>query len=136
MKKTLHGKPKAVIFKLFDEAGGMLGVTSSSEMPRNCHQIYNIQHSSVSHSTGEKPNPIFKLLQQCKTDLMLGAGRKFIRSVNLETSPSCVIATDTQLQNVRFCTNQSRTSFVLGIDQLLIWVNFMLLSLLLLTCML
>lgn len=117
MKKTA-GKPKAVVSKLFNEAGGMLGATSSSEIPRNRRQVYNIQQSSVSHSsisTSGKPDPIFELLQQCKMDLAPG-GRKFIRSVNFETSPSCVIATDTQLQNVvRFCANQG-PHCILGID--------------------
>ena len=117
MKKTA-GKPKHVISKVFDEAGGMLGASSSSEIPRNRRQIYNIQHSSVSHGnigTSGKPDPVFKLLQQCKMDLMPG-GRKFIRSVNFETSSSCVIATDAQLQNVvRFCTNQG-PHCILGID--------------------
>ena len=98
LKKTA-GKPKDVISKVFDEAGGMLVASCSSEIPRNCCQIYyNIQHSSVSHGsigTSGKPDPIFELLQQCKMDLMPG-GRKFIRSVNFETSPSCVIATDNQ----------------------------------------
>ena len=43
-------------------------------------------------------------------------GSKFIRSVNFESSPSCVIATDAQLQNVvRFCTNQG-IHCILGID--------------------
>ena len=117
MKKTA-GKPKDVISKVFDEAGGMLGASSSSEIPRNRRQIYNIQHSSLSHGsigTSGKPDPIFELLQQCKMDLTPG-GRKFIRSVNFETSPSCVIATDAQLQNVvRFCTNQG-PHCILGID--------------------
>ena len=117
MKKTA-GKPKYVISKVFDEAGGMLGASSSSEIPRNRRQIYNIQHSSVSHGnigTSGKPDPVFELLQQCKMDLMPG-GRKFIRSVNFETSSSCVIATDAQLQNVvRFCTNQG-PHCILGID--------------------
>ena len=43
-------------------------------------------------------------------------GRKSIRSVNFETSPSCVIATDSQLQNVtKFCTSPS-SHCVWGID--------------------
>ena len=117
MKKTT-GKPKDVISKVFDEAGGMLGASSSSEIPQNRRQIYNIQHLSLSHGsigTSGKPDPIFELLQHCKMDLMPG-GRKFIRSVNFETSPSCVIATDAQLQNVvRFCTNQGPRC-ILGID--------------------
>ena len=106
MKKTT-GKPKDVISKVFDEAGSILGASSSSEIPRNRRQIYNIQHSSLSNcsiGTSGKPDPIFEWLQHCKMDHMPG-GRKFIRSVNFESSPSRVIATDAQLRNVvRFCT--------------------------------
>ena len=46
----------------------------------------------------------------------LPGGRAFIRSVNVDSSPSCVLALDSQLHNLkRFCTDP--TAFcVLGID--------------------
>ena len=53
--------------------------------------------------------------KQCKADLLPG-GQRFIRSVNFDTGPSCVLTTDFQLQNiVRFCTNPG-AACVLGID--------------------
>ncbi len=60
-------------------------------------------------------DPIFELVQQCKVDLMPG-GRKFIRSVNFDTSPCCVLTADGQLESlVRFCTNPG-ASCIMGID--------------------
>lgn len=62
-----------------------------------------------------KVDPLFELVQWCKEDHMPG-GRKFIRAVNFDTSPSCVLATDHQLQNlIRFCTNPG-AACVMGID--------------------
>ena len=58
---------------------------------------------------------IFELVQQCKIDLLPG-GRGFIRLVNFESGPCCVLASDNQLKNVvRFCTNPGASS-VFGID--------------------
>ena len=115
--KELSGKPKSIVSTLHDEAGGSLGASSASELPRNRRQVYNSQqHSlpSTSKSIG-KVDPIFELVQQCKVDLLPG-GRRFIRSVNFDSSPCCVLATDGQLHNlVRFCTNPG-ASCVLGID--------------------
>ena len=104
--KDIAGKPKSVVSALHDAVGGTLG--ASSKLPRNRRQIYN-------NRKPEKVDPIFELVQQCKVDLMPG-GRKFIRSVNFDTSPSCVLATDSQLKNlVRFCTNPG-ASCIMGID--------------------
>lgn len=87
--------------------GGILGASSSSEIPHNRRQVYNIQHSSCFQKTTTKADPIFELIQQLKADLIPG-GRKLIRSVTSETSPSCVISTNSQLHNVvRFCTYPS-----------------------------
>ena len=51
-----------------------------------------------------KVDPLFELIKICKEDLLPG-GQKFIRHVSIDSSPSCVLATDTQLSNIwRFCT--------------------------------
>ena len=113
--KEIAGKPKSVVAVLHDEAGGSLESSSASELPRNRRQIYNCKSSSVSVVKPGKIDPLFELVQRCKEDLMPG-GRKFIRTVNFDTSPSCVLATDGQLQNlVRFCTNPG-AACVMGID--------------------
>ena len=90
--KDVAGKPKSVVAVLHDEAGGSLGSSSASELPRNHHQIYNSKSSSSSIVKPGKIDPLFELVQRCKEDLMPG-GRKYIRTVNLGTSPSCVLAT-------------------------------------------
>ena len=116
--KDTFGKPKPVVSYLCSEKGGITGATSCSELPRNRRQVYNSQCSSASNNSSNssgRADPIFELIQQYRLDLTPG-GRKFIRSVNFETSPSRVLATDDQLQNiVRFCTNPG-SSCVLGID--------------------
>ncbi len=73
MKETA-GKPKSVVSALQNAAGGIVGASSVSELPRNRRQVYNSQRSS-SHA-GDKVDPIFELIQQCKIDLMPG-GRRF-----------------------------------------------------------
>ena len=93
----------------------MLGASSASELPRNRRQVYNSHRVMSTSIVNNKVDPIFELVQECKLDLLPG-GRGFIRSVNFETGPSCVLALDDQLKNVvRFCTNP-RASSVFGID--------------------
>ena len=122
--KESSGKPKSVVSLLHNAAGGITGAMSASELPRNRHQIYNSQHSSACiKKCSDKADPIFELVQQCKIDLMPG-GRKFIRCVNFDTSPSCVLATDSQLKNLlRFCTSPGDSLFW-GLIPHLISVNF------------
>lgn len=113
--KEMAGKPKNVVALLHNEAGGSLGSSSASELPCNRRQVYNSKSSSASVIKPGKVDPLFELVQRCKEDLMPG-GRKFIRTVNFDTSPSCVLATDHQLQSlVRFCTNPG-AACVMGID--------------------
>ena len=113
--KNLSGKPKVVVSTLYDEAGGMLGASSASELPRNRRQVYNIHHATPTSNANSKIDLIFELVQQCKIDLLPG-GRGFICSVNFESGPCCVLASDNQLKNVvRFCTNPGASS-VFGID--------------------
>ena len=113
--KEMPYRPKSVVANLHEEAGGMLSARSASELPRNRRQVYNNHHKVASSHGGGKVDPIFELVQQCKVDNIAG-GRGFIRSVNFESGPCCVLASDNQLQNVvRFCTNP-RASSVFGID--------------------
>ena len=54
-------------------------------------------------------------MKQCKEDNLPG-GRRFVRSVNIDSSPSCVFTLDIQLSDLaRFCTNPGAFC-VLGID--------------------
>lgn len=70
--KETECTPKFVISKLHNEVGGVLGAESNSEMPRNHHQVYNMQHSSGACPTTGKADSIFELIQQYKINLMPG----------------------------------------------------------------
>ena len=113
--KEMPYKPKSVVATLREEAWGILNARSASELPRNRRQVYNNHHKLASSQGSSKVDPIFELVQQCKVDNFPG-GRGFIRSVNFESGPCCVLASDNQIQNVvRFCTNPQASS-VFGID--------------------
>ena len=113
--KEMPYKPKSVVATLHEEAGGMLNARSASELPRNRRQVYNNHYKVASSQGSSKVDPIFELVQQCKVDNLPG-GRGFIRSVNFESGPCCVLASDNQIQNVvQFCTNPQASS-VFGID--------------------
>ena len=73
-------------------------VRSASELPCDRRQVYNIRQcsgektsQSCSHA---RPDPFFDLAKQCKEDNLPG-GKKFVRSVNIDTTPSCVLTLDT-----------------------------------------
>ena len=99
---------------VYKEAGGSTVALSASELPRDRRQVYNAhQHSSSSSMKDGKADPLFELIKTCKEDLLPGK-RKFIRHVmschvmschvSIDSSPSCVLATDAQLANIRrFC---------------------------------
>ena len=93
---------------MHDEAGGILIANSACELPQNRRQVYNSYHK-LATSSGNA-DPIFELVQQCKVAI------QFIHSVNFESGPCCVLASDIQMQNViRVCTNPGAQS-VFGID--------------------
>ena len=100
---------------LHDEAGGSIEASSASELPRNRRQVYNVRSAKASGSNSRRPDQVFDLIKQCKEDSLPG-GRNFVRSVNVDSSLSCVLASDAQLKNlVRFCTRQGAFC-VMGID--------------------
>ena len=76
---------------LLEENGYVL---SSSQHLRELtpprRQIYNRKYTTSSGAKLGKSDPLFEIVQQCKADLMPGE-RRFIRSVNFDTSPSCVL---------------------------------------------
>ena len=120
LSKLKHstGKPKSVVAAVHNEAGGSLNAKSASELPRDRRQVYNARQfggETESHGSSGRPDSFYDLVRQCKEDNLPG-GRKFIRSINIDHSPSCVLALDSQLSDLRrFCTD--RAGFcVLGID--------------------
>ena len=77
--------------------------------------MYNARQQPAVSSDARRVDPFFDLIKQCKEDL-LPHGRRFVRCVSVDTSPSCVLATDKQLSDLqRFCTHPGNFC-VLGID--------------------
>ena len=115
MKET-RGTPKSVVSLLHGEAGGSVGASSASELPRNRRQVLNAHQTICDRNkTSGKSDQVFDLIKQCKED-GLPHGRKFVRSVSIDSSLSSVLALDTQLKNlVRFCTKPGAFC-VFGID--------------------
>ena len=58
--KQIPGKPKNVVSMLHDEAGGSLGVSSASELPRNRRQIYNSKSTTTLEARPAKSDPLFQ----------------------------------------------------------------------------
>ena len=111
--KEVSGKPTDVVSQTHKEDGGVLKATSVSGLPHDRRQVYNNQQPTSKCTSGV--DPLFELVHQCKIDLQ-PEGRKFIRSVTFETGTCCILASDSQLENVvRFCTNKG-ASCVLGVD--------------------
>lgn len=52
-----------VIAKVYDEVDGILKAASKSELPHNCHRVYNTQHSSTLGANTGKADSIFELIQ-------------------------------------------------------------------------
>jgi len=108
--------PKEALKATYDSAGGILEMSSNSEVGRNLRQMYNAK-SSQGCTSG--------LTSKCSKDLVydlleqhyLGES-DFVRSVNFADSVMSVVATDQQLDDVvRFCANDSPMyGSILGID--------------------
>ena len=107
-----------MVVAVHDEAGGSVNVKSASELSCNRRQVYNARQcigDRQVHNPIGRPDPFYDLVRQCKEDNLPG-GRKFIRSVNIDHSPTCVLALDSQLSDsVRLCTDPAGFC-VLGID--------------------
>ena len=74
----------------------MMKLVEAWVLPARVNSLVIIAKYTTNYTTssGAKPgkiDPLFELVQQCKADLMPG-GRRFIQSVNFDTSPSCVLA--------------------------------------------
>ena len=98
--KDTTWKPKSLIFHLCTENSGIIGSHNCSTLSHNRRQLYNSKHLSTSNNSSncsERTNRILDFNQQCKVDLTL---QGVVRSVSFEINPSCMLATDDQLQNL------------------------------------
>ena len=85
--------PKVACRKVEKELGGIEKVASTSSLPRNNQQAATIRRQLF--SSGNNSDPIMALVDLFKTELS-----GFIRSLQILPSPSCVLATDAQLQEL------------------------------------
>lgn len=115
MKSTCDMKPKDIISKTYKEAGGMLNMSSCSQVGRNLKQVYNMkQYQGTTSGLTSNPNKdlIYDLLEQnCHS-----AGG-FVRSVNFDDGIVSVVGTDEQFHDIsRFCGRHVEEKSVLGVD--------------------
>ena len=103
--EVLHSGPKRTVSVVSSNLGGVIGASSSGELPRNERQATYMKHrSGKSHpdsSCDPRVDQVFAIMQQAK----LGdVGGKFVRDTRPAPDPAFVLARDRQLDNmVRFC---------------------------------
>ena len=92
--------------------GGVVGASSSCDLPRDRRQLYNLKHSTKlkesKHNSGcslPLKDVLAEVMQMCKDNE--GSEHKFIRSFEAASEPMCVLSTDQQLLDLeRFCTKE------------------------------
>ena len=95
---------------LFEKAGGLEHSSTASAEPRNKMQIYNAKKSKTP-SSGHNLYDLLELLKRHQAD-----NSGFLKEVTLSSTPSALLATQQQLDNlVRFCC-QSTSFSVMGVD--------------------
>ena len=108
--------PKEAVKMVYEKAGGVVGASSLSELPRDRRQAYNLKsHSQCVSGVGSNHHKdlIYDLLEQ-----HFGSLKQFVRNVLFDDAVSCVLFTDQQLHDIkRFCTNKGlAANSVLGVD--------------------
>lgn len=108
-------KPKDVISETYKKAGGMLSMSSCSEVGRDLKQVYNIKHSQGTASgltSNRDKDLIYDLLEQ-----NYHSAPEFVRSVNFDDGIMSVVGTDQQFYDIsRFCGRGSGVGSVIGVD--------------------
>ena len=108
--KTME--PHEAYNKLLKEAGGIESCQSAGDSPRNYKQLANMQHK-LNDSKPSK-DTLFEIMNHCLD--RQSRSDQFIRSVQVAPEPTCVLASDYQLNDIdRFCTNPQQFS-ILGVD--------------------
>ena len=108
--------PKAAVKRVYDNAGGVMNISTLSEVPRNRRQACNAKshnHSTSGIASNQHKDLIYDLLEQ-----HYGSLKTYVRTVSFDDSVMCTLATDQQLSDIeRFCCNRGSTnSSVFGID--------------------
>jgi hypothetical protein len=105
--------PSMVYHHVLEEAGGVSTSMSVSEEPRNKSQVYNARkHCSLRYESKDEIFDILEMLQNHQTSTDGG----FLREVAVSSTPSAVLATKQQLDNlVVFCCQPGKFA-ILGVD--------------------
>jgi len=108
-------KAKEIINKTYEKAGGMMNMSSCSEVSRNLKQVYNLKQNQGTTSgltSNQDKDLIYDLLEQ---NYNSAAG--FVRSVNFDDGIVSVVGTDQQFYDIsRFCSRGLKETSVLGVD--------------------
>lgn len=113
LKKGLDKhQPVKVLQEVVNLKGGVVGASSSCDLPRDRRQLYNLKHSTKlkesKHNSGcslPLKDVLAEVTQMCKDNE--GSEHKFIRSIEAAPEPMCVLSTDQQLLDLeRFCTKE------------------------------
>ena len=121
LKESEHKPANAIVSSISSKQGGLLGVRSAGELPRNQKQVYNTRQQkqaladqqNLSTSVQEWADVLYYLMEQSRK---CHGGTPFVRDVKGVPEPMCVLATDLQLDEmVHFCTDPTQFS-VLCID--------------------
>ena len=108
--------PKEIINQTYKRVGEVLNMSSTGEVGRDLHQVYNMKSSQSCASdltTNCDRDLVYDLLEQ-----HYNSAKEFIRSVSFDKGVTSVVCTNQQLDDLkRFCAyNDSGIRSVLGID--------------------
>ena len=116
-RSASSSQPSEVVARLRAEKGGFLMSESSSELPRNSKQVSNLRSTSQMKAESlfksiSKKDDLLAIMERCKN-----SQNPFVREVTAAPEPTCILATDQQLLDVkRFCTLSRPSNSILGID--------------------
>ena len=92
------------IRRSFEDAGGLLGFQSHGVLPRNRQQISDVKRNAKPKKDKDE---MCKLIEMSR--LEASQLKPFMRRVQVTPEPSCIVASDRQLNDlVRLCTTQFR----------------------------
>ena len=105
--------PSVVYHHVLEEAGGAVGSVSVSEEPRNKAQVYNAR--KLATFANQSKDELFDLLEMLQNNQSSEDGG-FLREVIVGSTPSAVLASKQQLENLYTFCCQPRNFTILGID--------------------
>lgn len=107
---------KEILSNSYKDAGGLLNIKSSGEVPRNRRQVYNAksyQGCTSGLTSNTDKDLVYDLLEQHYT-----SEKDFVRNVNFDEGVMSVVGTDKQFNDVeRFCAcDDPVCGAILGLD--------------------